>query len=124
MHRVATLVRRARAGGVDVATCTERARDRHDRRRTSAGVRPARATAALLDAIAVLNRDLETTAPWRLSPERNAAELSEILGRQLTAARAIAAAATPVVPALAERLAEHLESEVPDGSPFARLAAP
>ena len=82
------------------------------------------ATAALLDAIAVLNRDLESTAPWRLSPGRDATELSEILGRQLATARAIAVAATPIIPALAARLAEHLESEVPDGSPFARLAAP
>ncbi len=127
VHRVATLVRRARAGGIDVATCAKSARDAEIETIVAARLQEfdlRGATAALLDAIAVLNRDLESTAPWRLSPDRDSAELSEILGRQLATARAIAAAATPIVPALAARLAEHFESEVPDGSPFARLTAP
>ena len=127
VNRVATLVRRARAGGIDVATCAKSARDAEIETIVAARLQEfdlRGATAALLDAIAVLNRDLESTAPWRLSPDRDSAELSEILGRQLATARAIAAAATPIVPALATRLAEHFESEVPDGSPFARRTAP
>jgi len=127
VHRVATLVRRARVGGVDVATCAQGARDAKIETIVAARLQEfdlRGATAALLDAIAVLNRDLESTAPWRYSPGRDATELSEILGRQLATARAIAVAATPIIPALAACLTEHLESEVPDGSPFARLAAP
>ena len=123
VHRVATLVRRARSAGVAVAP--QEPQDPDIEAIVASRLREfdlRGASAALLDAIAALNRDLEATAPWRLSPDRSAAELSGLLGRQLAAARAIASAATPIIPVLANRLGEHLAAHDGGGPPFARLA--
>ena len=125
VHRVATLVRRARSAGVEVATQEPPAQDADIEAIVASRLREfdlRGASAALLDAVAALNRDLEATAPWRLSPDRRAAELGGLLGRQLAAARAIASAATPIIPVLANRLGEHLAAHDGGGPPFARLA--
>ena len=127
VHRVATLVQRARSAGVEVAT-----REPHEQTRQIEEIVASRlqefdlrgATAALLDAVGALNRDLEATAPWRLSPDGQAIELSGLLGGQLATARVIASAASPIIPELANRLGEHLGDDVPVGPPFVRLATP
>jgi methionyl-tRNA synthetase len=66
-------------------------------------------TGLVVDALAALNRDLEATAPWALArdPTRRG-ELAAVLGRQVAAARELAAAAAPVVPGLAARLQAQL----------------
>ena len=125
VHRVATLVRRARSAGVEVARQEPPAPDPDIEAIVASHLREfdlRGACAALLDAVAALNRDLEATAPWRLSPDERAAELSRLLGRQLAAASAIANAATPIIPVLANRLGEHLAAHDGGGPPFARLA--
>jgi methionyl-tRNA synthetase len=84
------------------------------------------ATARIVEAVTALNRDLEATQPWVVArdPARGA-ELDGLLARQVAAARTIAAAATPVVPALASRLLDQLgrgSSRLPAPAPtFARL---
>ena len=127
VHRVATLVQRARSAGVEVATHEPHVQEHDIEEIVTARLQEfdlRGATAALLDAVATLNRNLEATAPWRLSPDRHASELSGLLGRQLATATAIASAATSIVPALADRLGEHLGGDNPAGPPFLRLATP
>ena len=106
VHRVATLVQRARSAGVEVATREPPRAAAPDSRRSSPhGCRSSTCAAQQRRCSTPSrrsNRDLEATAPWRLLPDRHAAELSGLLGRQLAAATAIASAATPIIPALAE----------------------
>jgi methionyl-tRNA synthetase len=66
-------------------------------------------TGLVVEALAALNRDLEATAPWALArdPDRRGG-LAAVLGRQVAAARELAAAAAPVVPGLAARLQAQL----------------
>jgi methionyl-tRNA synthetase len=66
-------------------------------------------TGLVVEAVAALNRDLEATAPWALArdPDRRGG-LAAVLGRQVAAARELAAAAAPVVPGLAARLQAQL----------------
>ncbi|MDY7100047.1 MAG: methionine--tRNA ligase [Actinomycetota bacterium] len=63
----------------------------------------------IVDAVGVLNRDLEATAPWRLAHEPAAADrLDAVLSRQLATARIIAEALTPITPTLADRARRQL----------------
>ena len=72
-------------------------------------------TGLVVEAVAALNRDLEETRPWALARDpARAAQLDGVLGRQLAAAREIAAAVAPVVPEGAARLADRLAAG-PDG---------
>ena len=93
-----------------------------------------RAAARVVDEVTALNRDLEATQPWALArdPDR-AADLDRLLRRHVATARAIAAAAAPIVPSLASRLLDqlgggdglHVPERLPAPAPaFARLDAP
>jgi methionyl-tRNA synthetase len=64
------------------------------------------------DAVATLNRDLETTKPWQVAKEtadgQTGATLDSLLARYVGSARIIACAAEPIVPDLSNRLAGRL----------------
>lgn len=67
------------------------------------------AARCIVDAVGVVNRDLEATEPWRLARDpTRAQEVDVILARQLAAVREIAEALRPITPALAATLAERL----------------
>jgi methionyl-tRNA synthetase len=69
------------------------------------------AARAIVDAVTVLNQDLERTRPWKLAEDPQAgAELHRVLSRQIATARAIADALLPITPALAERARRQLGS--------------
>ena len=76
-----------------------------------------RASQLVIEAVGVLNRDLESTQPWKVAkdPERSA-DLASLLGTQLATARAIARAVEPIAPSVSKRLRYQLgegASELP-----------
>lgn len=80
------------------------------------------------DAVATLNRDLETTKPWQVAKEtadgQTGATLDSLLARYVGSARIIACAAEPIVPDLSNRLRDQLgrADRLPDPEPaFARI---
>jgi methionyl-tRNA synthetase len=84
------------------------------------------ATGLIVDAVAALNADLAATEPWHLAKDpASRHELEATLGRQLAAARAIAAAAEPIIPELSARLRHQLgdgRETLPEPRPtFTRL---
>ncbi len=128
-NRIATLVHRNLQGHVDpqpaqparvLAALTE------DVQSALADFRLREAARLIVDAVAALNSDLTATEPWRLAndPERRE-ELARVLARQVGAARAIAAAAEPIVPDVSTRLRRQLgerDGDLPEPRPvFARL---
>jgi methionyl-tRNA synthetase len=88
-----------------------------------------RSAAGLInDAVAALNRDLETTKPWQVTKEtadgQTGATLDSLLARYVQSARIIACAAEPIVPDLSNRLRDQLgkADRLPDPEPaFARI---
>ena len=76
-----------------------------------------RAAQLISHAVTALNRDLEISQPWVIATAeavgRPAAgrELDVLLARHLLTARAIASAATPIVPGLAARLLDQLGND-------------
>jgi methionyl-tRNA synthetase len=87
------------------------------------------ATSAVNAAVAALNRDLETTKPWRLAGSAAPDEvdtLDLILARQVASARSIARAVRPIVPDVAARLLAQLSPTplLPDPRPaYVRIAS-
>ena len=80
------------------------------------------------EAVAALNRDLEATRPWELARAeagggRPLAGLDVLLARHAAGARAVAAAARPIVPGLAGRLLDQLRpgAAARPGPAFARI---
>jgi methionyl-tRNA synthetase len=77
------------------------------------------ATRIVIDAATSLNRDLEATRPWAIAKDPTRTdELHAALGQHIATARAIATAAEPIVPSLAQRLRHQL------GDDTARLPEP
>jgi methionyl-tRNA synthetase len=87
------------------------------------------ATSAVNAAVAALNRDLETTKPWRLAGSAAPDEvdtLDLLLTRHVASARTIARAVRPIVPDLAARLLAQLSPTplLPDPKPaYVRIAS-
>ena len=119
-NRVVTLIHRYREGVLPQVT----AEPLHVARDLDGHVRQAlvdfdlrRAAQLISDAVTALNRDLEITQPWVIAKaetvDRPAAghELDVLLVRHLLSARAIAIAATPIVPGLAARLLDQLGND-------------
>lgn len=68
-----------------------------------------RATQEIVDAVALLNQDLERTEPWKLGRDPTRAdELDHLLACHLASARLIAEALEPIVPALSRRASAQL----------------
>jgi methionyl-tRNA synthetase len=127
-NRIATLVHRHLGGHVD-ADCTDD--DLHVSVAPAlADFRLRDAARLLVEAVGALNADLEATEPWRIAKDSaRRDELRVILSRQLHRARAIAAAAEPIVPDLAARLRHQLGGDgsgpLPQPEPaFHRLEQP
>ncbi|MBW3557855.1 MAG: methionine--tRNA ligase [Actinobacteria bacterium] len=128
--RIATLVHRNLGGRIDARlvqppdACTALERE------VTAAISDFRlrdAARLITDATAALNADLTITEPWRLAADpANHEDLERVLGRQLGAARSIAAAAGPIIPDLSQQLRARLgdgNDELPAPSPaFKRLA--
>ena len=67
----------------------------------------------ITDAVAALNRDLETTKPWQVAKSENThlhnrAALDTLLARYARSARTIARATEPIIPGLSTRLQDQL----------------
>ncbi len=128
-NRIATLVHRNLAGRVDARfeTRPERFAGLDERVHTAiADFRLRDATRLIVEAVAALDADLAASEPWRLAKDSaRRDELASVLGRQVAAARSIAAAADAVVPGLAARLRRQLgegATELPAPQPtFRRL---
>ncbi|HET6874920.1 MAG TPA: methionine--tRNA ligase [Acidimicrobiales bacterium] len=109
VSRIAALVHRYRGGATPdrtqpalpgvVVRCTEATA-------AFADLDPRLGTQLVLDAVAVLNRDLESTAPWRVARQPGAV-LDPLLATYWRSAVILAEAVEPVVPDLAGRL-KHL----------------
>jgi methionyl-tRNA synthetase len=70
------------------------------------------ATQAIVDAVSVLNHDLEGTKPWKLAKDPTTEqELDLVLSRQIATARVIAEALTPITPSLATRATRQLTAD-------------
>ena len=68
-----------------------------------------KAAQAIVDAVGVLNHDLEQTAPWKLAKDPTAEdEFDAVLSRQIATARLIAEALVPITPSLAGRAIRQL----------------
>jgi methionyl-tRNA synthetase len=90
------------------------------------GFRLRDATRLIVEAATQLNRDIETSAPWKLGDQPDA--LRGVLAEQLAAARQLARAAEPIVPRLAGELRARLGvpgRRLPTAAlpPFERLSA-
>lgn len=128
-NRIATLVHRNLQGRVNaqLATPTGVVATLHqDVEAAVADFKLRDAARLILEAVAELNSDLTATEPWRLAKDpSNAEELMTVLARHVAAARAIAAAAEPIVPDLSARLRQQLgeyATQLPEPRPaFARL---
>jgi methionyl-tRNA synthetase len=126
--RIVTLVRRLRDGSVPaddsgplaaVAGLEDEVADRLDQFDLTGAAR------AIVAAVGVLNRDLETTRPWTLTAPADAPALDRLLARHVASARCIARAARPIVPALAGRLLAQLSDDrrLAEAEPaFARIS--
>ena len=128
VNRIATLAHRYRAGAVprtgtgpldSVADLVAVVRDHlaiPDRRA---------AARTINEAVVALNRDLESTQPWKLAKHAaHASRLDELLDCYLQTATLISAALEPIVPTLSRRLADQLDRSgpLPEPAPsFARL---
>jgi len=70
------------------------------------------AAQAIVDAVGVLNQNLEETTPWSLAKDPAAGnELDRILSTQLATARVIAEALAPITPELSDRARRQLTAE-------------
>lgn len=107
-NRIATLVHRNLNGRVDPALDQIPHECEALQRTVAAAVADFRlrdAARLVTDAVAALNTDITTTEPWRLAKDPGKrADLERVLGRQVGAARSIAAAAEPIIPDLSQRL--------------------
>jgi methionyl-tRNA synthetase len=119
-NRVVTLIHRYREGLVPQVTAEplDVARDLDGHVRQALVDFDLRRAARLIsDAVTALNRDLEICRPWVIAKAetvgRPAAgrELDVLLVRHLLSARAIAIAATPIVPGIAARLLDQLGND-------------
>lgn len=114
-NRVATLVHRNFDGHLAARLIRPQARFRSLADEVSEAIADFRlrdATRLLVEAVAALDADLAATEPWRVAKDAaRRDELAALLGRQLGAARSIAAAAHAVVPGLSTRLRHQLGEE-------------
>jgi methionyl-tRNA synthetase len=70
------------------------------------------AAQAIVDAVSILNQDLEQTSPWKLAKDPKAAEqLDRVLSRQIATARVIVEAVAPITPSLAARAQKLLRAD-------------
>ena len=135
-NRVVTLIHRYRGGLLPQVTAEplDAARDLEGHvRRALVDFDLRRAAQLISDAVTALNRDLEITQPWvsaKAEAEGRPAagrELDALLVRHLLSARAIASAATPIVPGLAARLLDQLGNDRRVSEPrpaFLRIGGP
>lgn len=81
-----------------------------------------RAAQEVIDAVGLLNQDLERTQPWVLAKDASTTdELDRVLAHQIDAARAIADAVEPITPALAARARAQLTGKpLPPSEPLVR----
>jgi methionyl-tRNA synthetase len=130
VNRIVTLIHRFRNGvtpcaGARPLPATERLREtvvshlaRFDRRA---------ATLAILEAVGALNKDLETTQPWKLAKQpEHAVTLDQLLDIYLETATAIAGALAPIVPELSRELTAQLSPRagLPPPTPVFRRLEP
>ena len=131
-NRIVTLVHRHRGGGVpavetdlvDVVRVLDVAVQKF-----IADFNLRAAVRLLNEAVAAVNRDLETTKPWKIAKNettesRPRLELDRLLARYVLSARVIAQAAEPIIPGLSARLQDQLgrTDQLPDPEPvFARI---
>ena len=119
-NRVVTLIHRYRKGLLPQVTAEplDAARDLDGHvRRALVDFDLRRAAQLISDAVTALNRDLEISQPWVIAKAEAVGrppagrELDVLLVRHLLSARAIASAATPIVPGLAARLLDQLGND-------------
>jgi methionyl-tRNA synthetase len=82
-----------------------------------------RATQRIVDAVGLLNQDLERTQPWKLAGKAtDRADVGRLLAGHVASARLIAAALEPITPALAARAAAQLTADprLPEPDPILR----
>jgi len=128
-NRIVTLVHRNLEGRVEAQLAEPTgalATLGHDVEAAVAEFKLRDAARLIVEAVASLNSDLTATEPWRLAKDPSQREeLASVLARQLGSARAIAAAAGPIVPDLSARLRRQLGeygNELPEPRPaFQRL---
>jgi methionyl-tRNA synthetase len=133
VNRIATLVHRHRAGtvpGVQAEPIDALRSLQNDVFASIATLDLRNAAELIRQAIADLNRALETTKPWeiakeeRRAPGRHPTALDAHLASYVLSARVIASAAEPIIPGLAKRLLDQLgrTAQLPDARPaFARI---
>jgi methionyl-tRNA synthetase len=132
-NRVVTLIHRYREGLLPQVTAEplDAARDLDGHvRRALVDFDLRRAAQLISDAVTALNRDLEASQPWVIARAEAGGtpaagrKLDALLVRHLLSARAIASAATPIVPGLVARLLDQLGNDrrVPQPRPaFLRI---
>ncbi|MHB8246470.1 MAG: methionine--tRNA ligase [Acidimicrobiales bacterium] len=132
VNRITTLVHRYRDGHVPDSdeTPIPEVRQLSDAARARLADLDLRGgTQALIDAVAMVNRDLETTTPWRIAKDPSRGnELDRALVRHLLSATEIVTALEPLLPALSTKLREQLTAQgghLPPPRPvYPRLEAP
>ena len=115
VNRIVTLIHRHRSGVVPnhdaapldgVAGLPERVRDQIRSFELRA------AAHSIVDAVGLLNQNLERTTPWSLAKDPDADdELDRVLSTQIATARLLAEALLPITPGLAQRAAAQLAGD-------------
>lgn len=115
ISRIVSLLQRHRGGRIPVPSASPLAAVADLPERTRAFINCfelRQATQAIIDAVGVLNQNLEETTPWILAKDPAAAdELDRILSVQLATAVVIAEALAPITPSLGERARRQLTAE-------------